>query len=192
LAKPSQRSEIKSVESSRRLDPQSIPTEYEKYLMDKLFSNPAELPLRFKSWVADYVVNNSDISLAAIPNLKGEVWREVGATNQPAFTNGWSNPVAGTETIGFFKDPMGIVHMKGTGDSPAGAPNGNFTAAFTLPAGYRPLALTNMPTVGISAGVGYPGILIITSAGVVTPTLHNVAANAAVSEIHFNCSFRAA
>jgi hypothetical protein len=62
-----------------------------------------------------------------------EAWHEVGAAGEPAFQNAWVNESPTTETTAaFYKDPLGVIHLKGliTG----GANN----AIFTLPAGYRP------------------------------------------------------
>lgn len=63
-----------------------------------------------------------------------EPFREVGATNQPAFQNSCANVLGNTERVGFFKDREGVVHLKGaySGCSTPGA------IAFQLPAGYRP------------------------------------------------------
>ena len=63
-----------------------------------------------------------------------EAWHEVGTAGQPAFLGSWSDaPAAETETVAFFKDRQGIVHLKGIATGGAGG-----TAIFRLPAGYRP------------------------------------------------------
>lgn len=71
-----------------------------------------------------------------------EAWHEVGAAGEPPFLGGTTNfgPVglgnSQAETVGFFKDRSGVVHLKGmakTADSGTGA-----GAIFNLPAGYRP------------------------------------------------------
>jgi hypothetical protein len=50
------------------------------------------------------------------------------------FMNGWDN-YGGYDTVGYFKDPFGVVHLKG---STAG---GTLSATmFTLKPGYRPAA----------------------------------------------------
>ena len=59
-------------------------------------------------------------------------WHVVGAAGEPAFQNGWT-AVAGETPPAFRKDPLGVVSLRGT--MRGGAAN---TAAFTLPAGYRP------------------------------------------------------
>jgi len=81
-----------------------------------------------------------------------EVWHEVGATSEPAFTNSWVNLGGGSATAAFKKDVGGNVHIKGlvkSGVVGAGTP------IFTLPAGYRPGAtlifavVTNPNTIGV-------------------------------------------
>jgi hypothetical protein len=62
-----------------------------------------------------------------------EAYHEVGAPGQPAFQNGWANEVPGFEsTAGFFKDPWGVVHLKGLVTA------GTVSTIFSLPPGYRP------------------------------------------------------
>lgn len=70
-------------------------------------------------------------------NVIGQVeeWHEVGGTNEPAFENSWANVGGNYETAAFYKDPFGVVRLKGMVDSGT-----NNTAAFTLPVGYRPAA----------------------------------------------------
>jgi hypothetical protein len=64
-----------------------------------------------------------------------EPYHEVGAPGQPPFQNGWHNDNPAIQsTGGFYRDPLGVVHLKGTitGGSPVPF------AIFTLPSGYRP------------------------------------------------------
>ncbi len=65
-----------------------------------------------------------------------EGWHEVGAAGEPAFQNSWHN-IAGMppvpETVAFYKDHEGVVHLKG-----AALGGANVTVIFQLPAGYRP------------------------------------------------------
>lgn len=88
----------------------------------------------------------SDFMLAAGPAV--ENWHEVGAAGEPAFANAWVNFDAGVTytTAAFFKDPYGIVHLKGL------IKNGTIgAAAFSLPVGYRPSATVLMATISNSA-----------------------------------------
>jgi hypothetical protein len=65
-----------------------------------------------------------------------EAWHEVGASGQPAFQHSWKNVTTGPvhpETVGFYKDQEGIVHLKGAVDS-----GGEGQIIFSLPPGFRP------------------------------------------------------
>jgi hypothetical protein len=59
-----------------------------------------------------------------------EPWHLVGTQNEPQFQNLWHN-FGGFETVGFYKDHEGIVHLRGA------LIDGN-GIAFQLPSGYRP------------------------------------------------------
>ena len=54
---------------------------------------------------------------------------------QPSFMNGWVNYNGGYQTAAFYKDALGIVHLKGL---VTGGTFGAETAIFQLPVGYRP------------------------------------------------------
>jgi hypothetical protein len=62
-----------------------------------------------------------------------EAWHEVGAAGEPGFQNGWGNAGGATETVAFFRDREGIVHLKGVATGGAST-----TLIFQLPVGYRP------------------------------------------------------
>jgi len=63
-----------------------------------------------------------------------EPFHEIGAPGEPVFENGWQNQaVAGRSSAAFYKDPLGVVHLKGIIVGPDG-----LATAFTLPPGYRP------------------------------------------------------
>jgi hypothetical protein len=76
------------------------------------------------------------------PAARVESWHEVGAPGEPEFTQSqcgsspclWVNESTTLHsTAAFFKDPSGVVHLKGTIQQVGGAP----TQVFTLPQGYR-------------------------------------------------------
>jgi hypothetical protein len=63
-----------------------------------------------------------------------ENWHEVDSPGEPVFKNGWTNTGPATDvTAAFFKDPYGVVHLKGL---IFGGTNG--MPIFVLPDGYRP------------------------------------------------------
>lgn len=70
----------------------------------------------------------------------------VGAVGEPAFENSWVNYGGGYATAGFYRDVLGVVHLKGLLKSGTGA-----NAMFTLPVGYRPPALHMQATVSNDA-----------------------------------------
>jgi hypothetical protein len=84
-------------------------------------------------------------SLGTVPSAQtanalapAEAWHEVGAPGEPTFLNGWKNAASepiGQETVAFYKDQTGVVHLKGVADTGTeGAP------IFALPPGFRPAA----------------------------------------------------
>jgi hypothetical protein len=82
-----------------------------------------------------------------------EPFHEVGSPGEVPFEHGCKNvaPVrAYTETVGYYKDQDGVVHLKG------GYYNCNSVAsvAFNLPAGFRPGGLESFPTGGAGVGGG--------------------------------------
>ncbi len=85
-----------------------------------------------------------------LTGVTGEAWHLVGAAGQPAFQNGWSNYGLGFAHAGFYRDPIGRVHLQGivTGGS------ANSTV-FTLPAGYRP---RHAHAFAVAAGSGAPAL----------------------------------
>ncbi len=67
----------------------------------------------------------------------------VGSAGEPAFGTGWSyfgNNVftAPTQTVAFWRDPFGKVHLRGNSKKSAAVGGGAVGVMFTLPAGYRP------------------------------------------------------
>lgn len=84
-----------------------------------------------------------------------EAWHEVGTAGNPAFfcvdpaaagTCMWANFDAffGYNSVAFYKDPLGVVHLKGlaTGITTFPTPQCEKYAIFTLPVGYRPARTT--------------------------------------------------
>jgi hypothetical protein len=93
-----------------------------------------------------------------------EEWRYVGTPGNPAFQNSWVNFNESThEHAAFFKDPFGIVHLKGI------IKNGSAinTVAFTLPVGYRPPLLFHC---GAYSNSAFGGLHIQDSGNVIPQT----------------------
>ena len=64
-----------------------------------------------------------------------ESWREVGEADNPGFASSWINYGSGFNSAAFYRDPFGVVHLKGL------VKNGTVGSAqtiFTLPANYIP------------------------------------------------------
>lgn len=76
------------------------------------------------------------------------------------FLNAWVNYGAPFDGVGYYKDAMGWVHLRGAAKSGTTA-----TVAFTLPVGYRPVSQRNFAS-GASGGAQ---IAIIAANGDVTP-----------------------
>lgn len=93
--------------------------------------------------------NGTSIATTAFvrAELAVEDWIEVGSGGSaPAFANGWGNAGGGYSTAAFYKDPSGIVHLKGR------IAGGTLAAsAFNLPAGYRPAEHSDFGTVSNGA-----------------------------------------
>jgi hypothetical protein len=104
---------------------------------------------------------NSDLldgkNSSAFAPAQTEGWHEVGASGEPAFTSNsfcsWKNYNATFEetdrqTAAFFRDPFGVVHLKGVVDADDGFSTGGCRFAggdeplddliYILPEGYRP------------------------------------------------------
>jgi hypothetical protein len=61
-----------------------------------------------------------------------EAFHLVDTAGEPAFQNGWHNTGSDREAVGFYKDPGGVVHLRGA------ATGSNNMVIFQLPPGYRP------------------------------------------------------
>jgi len=72
-----------------------------------------------------------------------EPYHTVGGPGEPPFQNGWTNFSPTFSSAAFYRDSLGVVHLKGT---LSGGASG--TVAFTLPAGYRPALELFMPLAG--------------------------------------------
>lgn len=76
-----------------------------------------------------------DAGLGLVATMDVEPWHLVGAAPEPLFANAWVNLSAansGSTPTAFYKDPSGLVHIKGI------VSLGNAANIFQLPPGYRP------------------------------------------------------
>ena len=95
-------------------------------------------------------LDGKDSSELAATTPQAEPWHEVGTAGASPFESGFYNApaihpsygTAGFNTVGYFKDLSGVVHLKGMArtESASVDPNRSFSTVFTLPAGYRPAA----------------------------------------------------
>lgn len=85
-------------------------------------------------------VTNAKIGAGAVTGSKlaaSEPWHEVGATGEQPFHGDWGNVGGADSTAAYYRDPFGVVHLKGiVASTPPVA--GGVIAIFGLPLGYRP------------------------------------------------------
>jgi len=131
----------------------------------------------------DFVDADGRLTLRAATFLEEVVnvqdWQEIGVGNNPAFENSWVNYGTTFDTAAYYKDALGIVHVKGLVKS------GTATAAiFTLPTGYRPASTLLFVCVD---GTNLANRVDVDADGTI-----NAAASASNSFQSLNFSFRAA
>ena len=97
--------------------------------------------------LAGTVISGSSIKLHSIPGNRlalhtitaGQMRippeELIGAAGEPPFGAGWKNAGGGFQSVGFYRDDEGVVHLRGVL-----ALGGHTTTIFTLPTGYRPAA----------------------------------------------------
>lgn len=108
-----------------------------------------------------------------------ETWTEVGSGGSaPAFQNGWANFGVNWTSCAFFKDPFGVVHLKGV------VVGTTLSNVFTLPVGYRP---PKNCAYAVSASGGF-GELLIFSNGNVAPDAGTVTTYLTLDGISFRTS----
>ena len=92
----------------------------------------------------------------AFAQATSEPYREVGKPGQPQFEKGWANYSDFTASVAFYRDPLGVVRLRGWISSSVSGTN-----AFFLPPGYRPSASQSFLTAGlegpVNVGIGPDG-----------------------------------
>lgn len=86
-------------------------------------------------------------------------WHYVGEAGEPAFLNSWSN-WAGNQKLSFRLREAGIVDIAGY--CLAGTPG---STVFTLPTGYVPTNITQIPITGVVSGTYRASVLQIDTSG---------------------------
>jgi hypothetical protein len=92
-----------------------------------------------------------------------EPYREVGTPGEPVFAAGWSNAGPTVTSGAFYKDPLRVVHLKGTVTRAGGT-----AVIFALPTGYRPSQTACFPTVRSSPAPVLPTTICIFTTGEVS------------------------
>lgn len=87
-------------------------------------------------------------------------FRKIGDAGQPAFENSWVNFAGGWGDAAFWRDPFGVVHLRGL--IKAGTVG---QSAFTLPPGFRPAVNETFATISNGA----VGRVDVTTDGKVAP-----------------------
>jgi hypothetical protein len=140
---------------------------------------------------ADRAAAADSASLAGVAGALAapEAWHEVGTPGEPPFESGAGNhlPENGFETVGFFKDHEGVVHLKGEADP---GPSG----IFELPPGYRPPSGKAIHLVGVCRTCPAPHLAPVNITGSGFPTTNGrVAVDPGVPMISLDgITFRAA
>lgn len=123
------------------------------------------------------------------PSGPGEAWHELHAygSAQPAFGGcsvalHWHNYGGTQETVAFYRDAYGVVHLKGTAEiaDAASCPN---APIFNLPPGYRPGKDEPFPSVEV--GTNGFGVVTIAANGDVLRTSQN---DLTLNGIEFRCA----
>jgi hypothetical protein len=113
-----------------------------------------------------YTKPQSDQRFVNVEELTVEGWHLVGAPGEPPFqanaactsSRCWTNLGSVHNPVAFYKDPFGVVHLKGIAacqnieiEACSAAPSPN-AVIFTLPAGYHPAAQEAVATLSSVAG----------------------------------------
>ena len=129
------------------------------------------------------LAGNSDLALPTEKAVKTYADTKAAVAQEdwtaPSLINSWVNEGGSMETAGYFKDSLGIVHIKGSIKTGTLA-----TVAFVLPAGYRPAAKQRF---GGASATGVVTRIDVDSSGNVTPVYGNNA-GLSLDEITFRAA----
>jgi hypothetical protein len=101
---------------------------------------------------------------------ESENWRQVGTAGQPSFHPGgpipwWGNFGSVHNSVAFYKDPLGVVHLRGIAKCVSFPSCSNITI-FILPPGYHPVAQEAFPVLTSATGAN-PRVDVTSSGAVV-------------------------
>lgn len=106
------------------------------------------------------------LNVGEVEQLTSEGWHEVGTAGEPSFgPNDFVNFGSIHNTVAFFKDPLGLVHLKGIASCLDDCHPFPSNIIFTLPAGYHPAAQEAFPV--LASVVSGLARVDVTSTGVV-------------------------
>lgn len=116
----------------------------------------------------------------AYASSASEPYRDVGTSGQPQLQNGW---ISFDEdlAVGFYKDPLGVVHLKGV----LSRNPGNGLPAFTLPPGYRPTQALDMPVASVFTNNQLSFLGVGTNGNVTAVCQGNPACNVGIDGLTF-------
>jgi hypothetical protein len=135
-------------------------TQLVRFIRDILETQP---PQNFPTAiVGDAKITSSLEVTGTIAFPKNPDFHDIGVAGEPAFQNGWTSWGSPYFPVGYWLDPLGFVHLRGTLKSGTVG-----SAAFTLPPGLRP-ALDAGPFIVLSNGAA--GRVDVGSDGTVKPT----------------------
>lgn len=127
-------------------------------------------------------------------SIPAEAWHEIGTPGNPAFaSNGvcdssicWGNFGGESTTAAFYRDPSGVVHLKGevkNEAAPGGLPSPTFSM-FTLPVGFRPSQTWSFAAMLLDdapAGTKLGNVIVGTSGAVFNGAFNSLANGESIS-----------
>ena len=118
-------------------------------------ANSVGTPQLKNSAVTGAKIKNGAVTAAKISSSAVEAAKIVGAAGAPAYQGSWGAAGGGDESVSFYKDPWGVVHIQGN----ARISNPTTGTIFTLPAGYRPAGTIYFAAYGHYGGAALIQIL---------------------------------
>lgn len=127
----------------------------------------------------------ADGAVTAAKLAPPEPWHEVNSFLRCETGVQWENYDSGSTTAAYFRDQVGIVHIKGTVRCPAGDVGGG-EQIFDLPAGYQPGETSNFPA--LSAGPTLNYITVFDDGAVIAGLNQGTGTDLTLDGISFPCA----